>query len=343
MYHKTFVMLAVSWQKARRYLGGRLHSQLEPYISQHDLAIIWANFTLDECDSLLDDLLRRVQGKTIVHPESNLLDMLLGRGRPRLPLLAKVRRWPVYEFTALTHEPALQLIVEEEAQLLYPLSQHYRFEYRQEADCAVCGRILLHPRPPMRVKGHPDQEPLWGNTWPKGVDLARTNNYEIVVSQRLKQAWQAALPDIAAEWIPVEAASRPEAYWHVRAQGLAHAPAPPTPYQVVERCPVCDRPTRAAISTVTEPWAFYAEKTLYDEEPALTIARSSLPTADLWEADLYDGHIRYERSDLERFDADPEPFFVQTAEPRWLISQRLYRLLHDINPKGWRCKPVNWI
>ncbi len=345
MRKKTRIDLAVSWPKAHNHLPRRLLTRLDPYLIDRELSN-WtkARFVFDDEEPILGELLAHAQSKTVSTPGSGGILGLFGKGGPRLPLLRLVQHWTEYDFADLRNEPALQLLITKRIDLLPPLSQYYRAQIELGPECSQCGRVLMYQQANLRVRGTEQIESTYGgDVWQANDVIAETINYEVVISDRLRQLWPLTAREGNHPFVLIEAVGSAERLWQVLPQGTVQVSVPPTPLQIRQRCTACGRPATVAVSTATGVLAGPVQETVYDEEPMLSVIHSSLSEGDFWATDLQHGNIRLESDLFESFSDDPEPFYVKLAIPFWLISQRLYRLLHDINPKGWRCKPVNWI
>lgn len=339
------VELSVSWPQARRHLPRALYHRLAPFLVERALAEFWAAaFVFDAGDAPLAALLAHAAARQL---QPGLLGRSAGHRQPPRPLLRRVRRWPVYEYAELADEPVVQLIVERQVDLSGALRQYYRAELACDAGCGGCGSIRLVQQADLRLVGDPRAgaaccpRPLpQAAGWQADDLLAVTSNHELVLAGELHHRWVEAGQ---ARFRPVTVAGGGEV-WQALPHGLAEI-SPLTPFYPVARCAACGRPTLVA----RYPPAPADDVTRYEDEPALHIRRP-LPDGDYWETAGQVGRVRWERVVLERFATDPEPFYVRTAAPFRLLSQRWLRALHASQPIGgrlglpgpWRCRPICW-
>jgi len=322
------VEMSVSWPQARRYLPRALYDRLAPLLVERALAEFWpATFVFDAEAAPLAVLLAYAAGRQV---QPGLLDRLAGHRPPSQPLLRWVRRWPVYDFAELAHEPVVQLVVERQIDLAPPLTAYYRPEPRRAALCPQCDVVDLRQVSDLTLV--PD------NPW---RPLVATVNHELVLTDDVYQRWRAwAEPPVR----PVhQAGAAANPMWQVLPQGVVALAGPETLLHARTSCPACGRPTVVALYPPMQ-----AGVTAYEEEPILCLPRGALPDGDYWETSAQVGRIRSERDLLERMATDSEPFCVRTAEPFRLISGRLLRLLHEAQQActpavcHWRCKPIRW-
>ena len=96
-------------------------------------------------------------------------------------------------------------------------------------------------------------------------------------------------------------------------------------------------PLTAALSTAPSDAAFGpGRQTVYEQEALLTVDPASLPAGDLWVADRQEGRVGELTEVLRSFSDYPDPFYIRSSRPFWLVSQRLLRLLHEHVPSGHR-------
>lgn len=338
MRQRTRLELNVPWPDAQKHLPHRLTSQLAPYLVDPELSnMVWATFDGDADDPVLAELLMHVENKAVDAPGS--LRRLLGQRGAQRPLLRLIRHWIDYGFDDLADEPVVQLLVYRRVELMPPLSQYYRLEIERDAQCADCGRVLLHQAANLHVSGGEQADLANGGAWQAGDDLAETDNHEIIISDPLKRMWSTTLDSSNPTFSPVATAGTGRRLWQVRPSGIAQVITPPSPLQVRQRCATCGRPMIITLATALEPEG----QAVIEHEGLLTVARASVAEGDFWQADLSQGTIRDGRDVLDRFAVDPEPFYVRTAVPCWLISNRALQLLHESHVVGWRCKPANLV
>lgn len=339
----TSVDLAVSWPDASGYLSRRWTAALRPYLDQDQSSIVSARLTFASDDPLLGEFLAFAEQKTVREPgDGGFLGRLGGKGHGG-PLLRLVRSWREYDFVDLQHEPAVQLLLDRTIELTPPLSQYYRIAIEPDADCARCGEKHLHQQHSLRVHG-PDDPGMGmrGDDWQAGDQIAATENFEIVISQHLRTLWELAAAPDHPQFLAVEHGDAGQPLWQAMPQGTAHVLTPATPLQVRDRCQTCGRPLTVALSTAPSGAAFGpGRRTVYEQEATLTVDPATLPAGDLWVTDLQEGRVREMIAILQGFEDYPDPFFVRTSRPFWLISRRLLRVLHEHVASGWRCRPVN--
>jgi len=110
------------------------------------------------------------------------------------------------------------------------------------------------------------------------------------------------------------------------------------------RYPMCDHQLTVESSAVTSNVAFKPDRrTVYEQEPLLTLDAAPFPVRDLWIADLQEGCIRELNHVFQGFEDSPDLFYIQFFHPFWLIFQRLLQLLPEHAPGSWRCQPVKWL
>ncbi|OQA41392.1 MAG: hypothetical protein BWY52_02583 [Chloroflexi bacterium ADurb.Bin325] len=268
-----------------------------------------------------------------------LLDRLRGKAQ-RTPLLRWVRRWNEYEFADLQDFPVVELLLDKTIELERPLSRYYRVAIDVDADCPDCGEIHVHQEGPLRLAS--EIVVFRGDLWEPEDQIALTDNDELLVSDRLRRLWQAMAGDDAPRFMPVEGAGDGTSVWQAASQGIAHVLAPPTPLHALDSCPTCGRPLTQALTTDPHTPAFGPDcQTVHEDEALLTLDAAPLPAGDLWVGEAQAGRVRELTEVLQRFDDDPDPFYLRSAYPFWLISQRLLRLLHEHVSDGWRCRPVH--
>lgn len=339
----TSVDLALSWSAAAPYLSRRWRTALDPYLSQEQSSIMSSRFIFASDDPFLAEFLAFAE-PIMVYPSGSsvLLDRFRGT-KPEGPLLRLVRSWREYDFVDLQHEPVVQLLLDRTIELTPPLSQYYRIAIEPDADCARCGEKHLHQQHSLRVHGPGDPGMgMRGDDWQAGDQIAATENFEIVISQHLRTLWESAAAPDHPQFLAVEHGDAGQPLWQAMPQGTAHVLTPATPLQVRDRCPACGRPLTVALSMAPSGAAFGpGRRTVYEQEALLTVDSATLPAGDLWVTDLQEGRVRELIAILQGFEDYPDPFFVRTSRPFWLISQRLLRVLHEHVASGWRCRPVN--
>lgn len=339
----TSVDLAFSWQEASRHLPRRWITVLSPYVDPAQSSILSARLIFPNGDPLLEELLDFAESKARGKAGSGGFLGMFSRKGDSSPLLRAVRRWNDYDFADLQGYPVVQLLLDRTIELAPPLSQIYRVEIEPASDCPGCGQVHLHQQHPLRVRGQADPEPgLRGDAWQPGDQIAATENHEIIISERLRDLWATAAAHESPQFSPVASVDDTPALWQVTPQGTARVMAPPTPLQVRDRCPMCGRPLTVALSTASSGVAFGSGRQMvYEQEALLTLGLAPLPAGDLWVTDLQEGRVRELTETLPGFADHPDPFYVRSSRPFWLISQRLLRLLHEHIPSGWRCRPAN--
>lgn len=333
------VDLACSWPEASRYLPRGWRQVLGLYVEHDRSSIVSACLLFPEGDILLDEFLDFAEPKRLSEPGAGgLLDCL--RGKADLgPLLRRVRRWNEYEFADLQDFPVVELLLDRTIELERPLSRYYRAAIESSADCPDCGEVHVHQEGPLRLAS--EIVASRGDLWEPEDQIALTENYELLVSDRLRRLWQTMAGDDAPRFMPVEGAGDGVPVWQAAPQGTAHVLAPPTPLHALDSCPACGRPLTLALTTDPHPPAFGPDRrTVHEDEALLTLDAAPLPAGDLWVGDAQQGRVRELTEVLQRFGDDPDPFYLRPAYPFWLISQRLLRLLHEHVPAGWRCRPV---
>jgi hypothetical protein len=343
MHSITSVDLAVSWRDASTHLSRRWVAVLRPYLDQEQSSIVSARFTFASDDVLLEELLAFAEQRTVSEPGSGgLLGNLDLKGNSG-PLLRTVRRWSEYDFADLQGYPVVQLLLDRIVDLAPPLSQYYRVDIEPTSDCPDCGQVVLRQQHPLHMHGNSDPgSGLRGQAWQPADQIAATENHEIIISQRLRHLWErAAVPDLL-QCLPVESNDDRQPLWQATPQGTVRVMAPPTPIQVRDRCATCGRPLTVALSTATSDVAFGpGRRTVYEQEALLTVDPASLPAGDLWVADRQEGRVGELTEVLRSFTDYPDPFYIRSSRPFWVVSQRLLRLFHEHVPSGWRCRPVN--
>jgi len=331
--------LACSWSEASRYLPRGWRQALGLYVEHDRSSIMSACLLFPEGDILLDEFLDFAGPKRLSEPGvGGLLDRLRGKAEPG-PLLRRVRRWNEYEFADLQDFPIVELLLDKTIELEWPLSRYYRVAIDVDADCPDCGEIHVHQEGPLRLAS--EIVVFRGDLWEPEDQIALTDNDELLVSDRLRQLWQTMAGDDAPRFMPVEGAGDGAPVWQAAPQGTVHILAPPTELHVLESCPTCGRPLTQALTTDPYTSAYGPDRqTVHEDEALLTLDAAPVPAGDLWVGDAQQGRVRELTEVLQRFDDDPDPFYLRPAYPFWLISQRLLRLLHEHVPAGWRCRPV---
>lgn len=227
----------------------------------------------------------------------------------------------------------VQLLLDRTVALAPPLSQYYRVEIEQTPNCHRCGQVRLRQTNTLHVIGQRRQP---------SDEIVATDNHELIVSQRLRQLWEEAAGVEGPQFLPVETGRDSQSLWQATPQGAVRVLTPPTPIQVRDRCPECGRPLTVALSTAPDGDLFGPDRsTVYEQEALLTLSAEPLPAGDLWVTDVEEGRIGELTEVLQRFEDYPDPFYIRSSRPFWLISQRLLRLLNDHVDSGWRCRPVN--
>ncbi|MEI2692980.1 MAG: hypothetical protein V9H69_26005 [Anaerolineae bacterium] len=339
----TSVDLACSWSEASRYLSKRWLTALAPYVNQERSSIMGANLQFTGADPCLAEFLAVAEQKTVSDPSDRSFLNQIGLKRVGGgSLLRRVSHWNEYDFSDLEEYPVVQLLLDRTVELTRPLSQYYRVEIEPNPDCTFCGRALLIQQNPLRVRGksQPTKD-FRGEAWQPGDDIAASENYEIILSQRLRHLWERSLPD-PPQFSPVENNGDEEPLWQVAPQGMARVLAPPTPLQVRERCPGCGQPLTTALSTSLSEQMFGPDRaTIYEDEARLTIDPASWPAGDFWVTDRQIGRVGELMEVLQGYQDDPIPFYIRSSRPFWLISRWLLRLLHEHVPSGWHAIPVD--
>lgn len=338
----TSVDLAFSWQEASRHLPRGWITVLSLYADPAQSSTLSARLIFPNDDVLLEELLDFAESKARGKAGSGRFLGMFGRKGDSSPLLRAVRRWNDYDFADLQDHPVVQLLPDRTIGLAPPLSQIYRVEFEATPDCPGCGQVHLRQQHVLRVRGQADPEPgLRGDAWQPDVAIAVTENHEIVISERLRRLWAEMAVHESPPFAPVEMSDDTQPLWQVSPQGTVGVMAPPTPLQVPDRCPTCGRPLTVALSMPSPDALRPNLQTIYEEEALLTLDDAPLPAGDLWVTDLQEGRVRELTETLLGFADYPDPFYVRSSRPFWLISQRLLRLLHEHAPGGWRCRPVN--
>ncbi len=335
----TSIDLACSWPDTARYLPRHWITTLNPYVDPDRSSILSARLLFGSEDPTLKEFLSFAEQMRVSEPGSGGLGQKGDSG----PLLRTVRRWSDYSFADLQTAPVAQLLLDRIIALAPPLSRIYRVEIEPTFDCASCGQAHLRQQQSLRVRDNADPESgLRGDFWQPGDQIAVTENYEILISERLCHLWKEMAAHESPQFLPVEQVGGRQPLWQAPPQGTIRVMAPPTPLQVRDRCPTCDRPLTVALNTASSDIAFGpGRRTVYEEEALLTLNCASLPVGDLWATDLHEGRVR-ELTEVLQSNADnPDPFYIRSCRPFWLVSQRLLRLLHEHVPGGWRCQPVN--
>lgn len=343
MQSMTSVDLAFSWPDAPRYLPRRWITVLGPYVDQEQSSILSARLVFPDADQILQDFLAFAETKMAREPRYDGILGRLGLRGQSVPLLRAVRRWNQYGFVDLQGRAVVQLLLDKTIALKPPLNQYYRVEIEPALDCPQCGQVLLRQLNPLVVRGRAGSESdLRGHAWQPSDDVAATENHEIIISQRLRHLWETAAAPDHPQFLAVEIDDASQPLWQVTPQGTVHVLAPPTPLQVRDRCPACGRPLTAALSTSPSDDLFGPDRgVVYEQEALLTLDNVPLPAGDLWVTDVQEGRIRELREVLRGFEDYPDPFYIRSSRPFWLISQRLLRVLHDHVAGGWRCQLVN--
>lgn len=339
----TSVDLACSWPDASKYLSRRWITALNAYVDVDQSSILSARLQFASEDPVLQEFLAFAGHKTVGEAGSRALFGWLGPKGGGGPLLRTVRRWNEYDFADLQDYPVVQLLLDKTIELAAPRSQYYRVELELTSDCAHCGQVLLRQVNSLRVRGHADPESgLRGQVWQLADMIAASENHEVIISQRLRHLWEEAAAHKPPQFLPVATADDAQAPWQAMPQGTVRVKAPPTPLQMRDRCLACGRPLTVALSTATSDVAFGpGRRTVYEQEALLTLDPAPLPVGDLWVTDLHEGRVRELTEVLQSYADNPDPFYIRSSHPFWLISQRLLRLLHEHVPGGWRCRPVN--
>lgn len=334
------VDLACSWSEASRYLPRGWRQALGLYVEHDRSSIMSACLLFPEGDILLDEFLDFAGPKRLSEPGvGGLLDRLRGKAEPG-PLLRRVRRWNEYEFADLQDYPIVELLLDRTIELERPLSRCYRAAIEPSADCPSCGEVHLHQEGPLRLAN--EIVAFRGDLWGPEDQIALTENYELIISDRLRQLWQTMAGGDAPRFMPVEGAGDGTSVWQAASQGIAHVLAPPTELHALDSCPTCGRPLTQALTTDPYTSAYGPDRqTVHEDEALLTLDAAPVPAGDLWVGDAQQGRVRELTEVLQRFDDDPDISYMRSAYPFWLISQRLLRLLHEHVPAGWRCRPVH--
>lgn len=339
----TSVDLACSWPDASKFLSRRWITALIPYVDPEQSSIVSARLIFASAGPVLEEFLAVAEQKTVSEPGSGGIPGRLGLKGQSAPLLRVVKRWCEYDFADLQDYPIVQLLLDKTIELASPLCQYYRVDIEPASDCSRCGQVLLRQQNSLRVRGPADPESgLRGQVWQRTDMIAASENHEVIIAQRLRHLWEEAAAHEPPQFLPVASVDDAQALWQVTPQGTLRVMAPPTPLQVRDRCLTCGRPLTVALSTATSDVAFGPGRgTVYEQEALLTLDPAPLPAGDLWITDLHEGRVRELGDVLQGFADYPDPFYIRSSRPFWLVSQRLLRLLHDHVPSGWRCRPVN--
>lgn len=328
MQEKVRVSLAASWPEARRRLPKSLAAQLDSHLSLPPGAstamIVYPNLEFDAADPLVADLLAAAQssGGKAKRPRP------FARHQPEEitdRLVRQVLYYTEYTPADLFAHRFIQLGLLETRPLARPLSQFYRAVITPTPGCEACGLVDLTQTANLRLA-----EP-----WPPGVFWGETDNYELLVSDRLKTIWQAASPAAEVVFQPVETPGQSaETVWQVRPQQALPVQIPPTAVQVLSRCPTCQRPLTAYLRRCDEV------DSRYQTEALLYTPADAAPIGDFWHTAVIDGRVRLPRHLLENYAHNPEPSYVRPARPFWIISNRLLQEFHKHAIHNWTGKPV---
>ncbi len=333
MRSMTSIDLAFSWPESPKHLPRRWITVLGPYVDQQQSSIVSARLIFPGTHPLLEEFLAFAEQKTVRDPGSGGILGRLGLRGQSAPLVRAVRRWNEYDVADLQGRAVVQLLLDRTIALAPPLNRYYRVEIEPASDCHLCRQVSLHQTNTLRVPGQ---------AWQPGDEIAATDNHEIIVSRRFRQLWESAAGSEGPQFLPVEFDDDDQSLWQVIPQGAVHVQTPPTPLQVRDRCPVCGRPLTVALSAApSDDLVGTGRWTVYEQEAFLSVDLEALPSGDLWVTDVQEGRVRELNEVMRRFAEYPDPFYIRSSRPFWLISGRLLRLLHDHAPGGWRCRPVN--
>ncbi len=243
------------------------------------------------------------------------------------PLLQEAFHFRVYDTADLLEYPLVQLTVSHVLALTRPLSQYYHADIAWTPECHSCGQVLLTQTSPLRL----------ADPWPDKCDIAETDNYELLVSNKLKEIWQATL--LTDEVVFQEAATRGTELpiWQVKPQFILPVAIPPTSVASLDNCAACGRPLTVTVRQ------FHPDKPTHEMDAYLHVNPASVPPGNLWQTDILQGRLRLPRRLLEKHMHNPEPSFVRTGRPFWVISHQLLKLFQQHHFQGWTGKPIRMI
>lgn len=329
MQEKVQVRLTMSWREVRRLLPRRLAAQVEPYLrlppGASSETILFPVFEFDAADPLLALFLEAAQAP---HSGKGRLSRFVGSSPKRVgPLLDGVFYFRVYETAELLEHSLIQLNLSQTVILKRPLSHYYQANIVWTPRCQSCGQVQLSQTTALQLSG----------SWPDNCLLAETDNYELLITDTLKEIWQAALLTDEIIFQQVETAGRQDPIvWQVQPQYSLPVAVPPTPLKVLASCPECQRPLTVTLQQD------HPGNPLRETEAYLHVVQADIPPGHLWQTAVLQGRLRLPRSLLEKHDHDPEPSFVRTGRPFWVISRQLVRQFQQRGIQEWAGKPV-WV
>ena len=327
MQERVRVSLSVNWAEVSRLLPRKLVNKLVMHLQVPSGTtierLVYPNLEFDAAEPLLQEFLAAIRTK-MAKRGPRLLLRKPSRGKKDTPILRQVLHFTEYTPADLLKFSLVQVSVPQTLRLARPLSQFYRAKAIMTPGCDACGEINLLQQTDLQLA-----EP-----WPPDCDLVETDNYELLISAALKTIWQASGYVQGIRFQPVTTLGQSAAVvWQVQPQQSLAVQVPPTPLQVLERCPACDSPLR--IMT----WQVEATDSRYVTEAALYVKQSDASRGDFWQTAVLQGRPKLSRALLETHRT-LESSFLHTGRTFWVLSNRLINLFQRNHVQGWLGKPV---
>lgn len=324
MQKKVVISLSINWPEASRLLPKRLVDKVVMHLQIPSGAtierLVYPNLGFDAADPLLSEFLAAIHTK-------NVQKILLGKPIKEMKdtlLLRQVFHFTEYTSADLLEFSLVQITVPQTLCLARPLSQFYQVKVMMTSGCGECGEIHLLQQTNLKLD----------EAWPSGCDLVETDNYELLISDNLRTIWQDSGYVQGIQFQPVAILDQSDVVvWQVQAQQNVAVQVPPTPLQVLERCPGCDSPLRITPGTVD------ATDSRYVTEATFYVKQTDASHGDFWQTPILQGRPKLPCSLLESHHT-PEASFVRTGRVFWVLSNRLIDLFQRNCVRGWLGKPV---
>lgn len=303
---KSYVQVGLSfnWKVVKKHLPRSLVKRLSDSQCQERGDYVYCHFP--KSNSLWKELVER--NKTIGDRD----------------LIRLVRHINEYEFADLISCSHLQLEIQNQVALLQPVAQYYRFD----VVCAECGRINRVQINPLKIF---DSQGL------AEVDIFETNNYEIVISARVKEMFEEyAISGI--DFLPVDVEQKHRSMWQVIPLHIAKVMSPPTPLQGYGQCLHCKLPKVVALRTTREQLAPSNKRKVVEEEALLYLDGSSMAVSDLMRTDVEIGTLAERPGGAASFN--PLDYPLRRARPLWVVSNKMLRVLDICHIAGWSARPA---